>query len=452
MNTVKEIAAPILKLALPLILIQLCQASLGLINTIIAGRYHYLDLAAIGLGSNIWAPVFIFCTGVLYVLVPKFAVYKQQQAGAQADALYQQAKKTAWLLAALGFVLIQILALFCPFFIYDAQVAKITQNYLHFVAFGIPGLIFMVLYRFISEGHSTLRPVVLTFFVLLICDAMLSAMLVNGWGPITAMGGSGSGLATAISAYFGCTVMRYLVSQNLPGIKISSAQQRMDTQAYTATFHDGIQLLKQGLPIGTALVLQILALAVLAFFVAQVGTKVIAAHQIVINIAMVIIMIPVAISSATTIRIAYFSAARNQQAKIQTGWTAAAITLLYGLLMSLLLVLFSKPITSLFTYDQAVLQIASDLIAYCAVFLFFDAFQTVASGVLRGLQQFFAPMLVILLSYWLLIIPLSYIVGVQGGLQLQSSAEIIWSILAAGIACAAVVMVMLSCRGILKHG
>lgn len=450
MNTVKEIAVPILKLALPLILIQLCQASLGLINTIIAGRYHYLDLAAIGLGSNIWAPVFIFCTGVLYVLVPKFAVYKQQQAAVDAAELYQQAKKTAWLLAALGFILIQILALFCPFFIHDTQVAKITQNYLHFVAFGMPGLVFMVLYRFISEGHSTLRPVMLTFFALLICDATLSAVLVNGWGLIPAMGGAGSGLATAISAYFGYIVMRYLVSKHLPEIKILSVQQA-NASVNTADFYDGVQLLKQGLPIGVALVLQILALAVLAFFTAQLGTKVIAAHQIVINIAMVIIMIPVAISSATTIRIAYFSAEGNQQAKVQTGLTAAVITLLYGGLMSLLFLLFSKSITSLFTYDQAVLHIASGLITYCAVFLFFDAFQTVASGVLRGLQQFFAPMLVILLSYWLLIIPLSYVLGVRGGFQFQASAEIIWSILAAGIACAAAVMVALSCRGIIKQ-
>ena len=43
MNIVKDITVPILQLALPLILIQLCQALLGLVNTIVAGRYHFLD-------------------------------------------------------------------------------------------------------------------------------------------------------------------------------------------------------------------------------------------------------------------------------------------------------------------------------------------------------------------------------------------------------------------------
>ena len=434
MNIAKEIAVPILKQALPLILIQICQASFGLINTIIAGRYHYLDLAGIGLGSNIWTPVFVFCTGALYVLVPKFSFFKQQQDHAEAIQLYRRAKRLALLLSCFAFIAIHVLAFMCPYFIPDPRVAPITQNYLHFVAFGMPGLVYMVMYRFMSEGHSELGPVILTLLTILIFDASWSAVLVNGWGPFPEMGGAGAGVATLLTAYMGCLMMRHLVCKNLPHIQSGEliTEER---------FRDSMQLFKQGAPIGVAFVLQILALATLAFFAAELGTKVVAAHQIVINIAMMFIMIPVALSSATTIQVSRFTAAKNKQARVRTGFVAAGFTLIYGLFMVAILIVSAHKIIKLFSQDQTVLEIASGLVVYAAIFLFFDAFQIVAGGALRGVQKFLPPLLVILFCYWIVIIPLSYAIGVHGWFDIPASVDMIWMILMLGMSLAAFILV-----------
>ncbi|MFT4020493.1 MAG: MATE family efflux transporter [Acinetobacter sp.] len=440
MNIFKDISIPILKLALPLILIQLCQASLGLVNTLVAGKYNYQDLAGVGLGSSIWTPIFILFTGILYVLVPKVSMLKQQHDAEQIAVLFQQGKKIACTLSIFGFVVIQLLAFLCPLMIADAKVSIITKHYLHFVAFAMPGLVYATLYRFISEGNSQLKPIMLTFMILLICDALLCYMLVNGVGFLPQLGGAGTGLATALSAYIVCFVMRYFVRQAVPEIK-----QQPDVQI---TYKESVQLLKQGLPIGVTLVLQILALSTLAFFASQLGTRVIAAHQIVINIAMVIIMIPVAISSATTIRIASFSATENQQGKVLTSLTVAVMTLIYGGLMALILTVFAPHITGLFSQDVKVLEIATGLMQYVAIFLIFDALQTVASGVLRGLQQFIQPLIVILFCYWIIIIPLSYMMGVKGWLQLSANVDVIWKVLTLGIAMAALFMIVQSYRRI----
>lgn len=439
MNIFKDISIPILKLALPLILIQLCQASLGLINTLVAGKYNYQDLAGIGLGSSIWTPIFILFTGILYVLVPKVSMLKHQQDGKQISTLFQQGKNIALTLAISGFVLIQLLAFLCPLMIADVKVAVITKNYLHFVAFAMPGLVYMTLYRFMSEGGSQLKPIMLTFMILLICDASLCFTLVNGIGFLPQLGGAGTGLATALSAYIACFVMRYFVREAVPEIQQQESQ---------VTYSESLQLLKQGLPIGVTLVLQILALSTLAFFASELGTRVIAAHQIVINIAMVIIMIPVAISSATTIRVASFSATNNQQGKVLTSVTVAIMTLIYGGLMALILTVFAYQITGLFSQDVTVLEIATGLMHYVAIFLIFDAMQTVASGVLRGLQQFMQPLVVILFCYWIIIIPLSYVMGVKGWLQLSANVDVIWKVLAAGICLAALFMIIQSYRRI----
>lgn len=238
--------------------------------------------------------------------------------------------------------------------------------------------------------------------------------------------------------------MRYFVSHAVPEIKASE-------QHVQVSFQESLALLKQGLPIGITLVLQILALATLAFFASKLGTKAIAAHQIVINVAMVIIMIPVAISSATTIRVAFFSATENQRAKVLTSLTVAFFTLIYGAVMAMILILFAKDITGLFSQDQTVLQIASGLMHFVAIFLVFDALQTVASGVLRGLQQFMQPLFVILFCYWIIIIPLSYFIGVQGWLQPSPNVDVIWIILTCGISLAALLLIIQSYRLLIKE-
>ncbi len=165
---------------------------------------------------------------------------------------------------------------------------------------------------------------------------------------------------------------------------------------------------------------------------------------------MLIIMIPIAISSATTIRVAYFSATHDHQSKLATSAAVAVITLIYGVVIAGLLVAFAEPLTGLFSNDAEVLNIAAGLMSFIAVFLIFDAIQTVASGVLRGLQQFMQPLFVILFCYWLVIIPLSYLMGVRGWLQERANVDVIWLVLTCGISLAAILLVIQSYRYLKK--
>lgn len=57
----------ILKLAVPLVFIQLCQTSLGLGDTLVAGRYDHHDLAAIFLLASHALLAVCFVHGALFV-------------------------------------------------------------------------------------------------------------------------------------------------------------------------------------------------------------------------------------------------------------------------------------------------------------------------------------------------------------------------------------------------
>ncbi len=432
--------AAILKLALPLIFIQLCQATLGLVDTLIAGRYSSIDLAAVGLGSNLWTPVFILFTGVLYVLVPKFARAFALGQDGQVANLFWRGHQLGIGLSIFGFLLINLFAWLCPVLIPDAQVAEISKNYLHYIALGVPGLVYLLLFRFVCEGGSKLFPVMATSVLLLIFNSLLNVIFVYGWGPFEPMGGAGCGLATTIAIYVTLFCTRWLTRRTV--VQINSAPNFHEASPELPA--NAVRLLLEGLPIGIALVVEVLAIVTLAFFAASLGVEVVAAHQIAINIAMVCFMVPVALANATTIRIAHFRAQNDVRNKRYTGWAAMSLAIIYGVGIGGLLVLLGQPIVNAFSTDQQVLIITAGLIVYVALFQLFDAIQIVASGILRGVEQFTKPMLVMLLVYWVLVVPVSYAVGIKGWGISAGGIDVIWLILALGLGGAALILTQLS--------
>ena len=84
--------------------------------------------------------------------------------------------------------------------------------------------------------------------------------------------------------------------------------------------------------------------------------------------------------------------------------------------LSLVFVIFAKPIILLFIRPDepqiaAVVGLATQMLYITAVFQLFDALRNSALGGLRGLHDVRIPLLVTILGYWLIAIPVSYVLG-----------------------------------------
>lgn len=459
--TNSTIIKPILKLAIPLILIQLCQASLGIVDAMVAGQYNYKDLAAVGLGSAIWTPVFLFFTGVLYVFVPKFAALNNTVDTNNADAnniyhgnthiaaqkLFLHAKNVAFWLSIIGFVIIELLAFSVTWFIQDDEVSLITRNYLMFVGLGMPGIIHMLMYRITGEGNSTLKPIVLVSFLLVIMNACLNVIFIHGFLGFPEMGGMGCGLATAVSGYIACMFLKKQITQQLPWV--ASAGHSVSGNNVSVDKQDSKRLLIEGLPIGFSFLLEVMALTVLAFLISTYSIRHIAAHQIVLNITLIAFMIPVAIANATTIRIAYFNGIADASNAAKVAIFTLLVTVVYATIMAALLVVYDDKIVGYFTNDDGVKEIATILMTYGAAFQFFSAMQMLISGVLRGFEDFVKPLLVILINYWLFIVPI-VILSIKFNWIMRLCVEDIWLLMVVGLAVSSFVLAIV-CRRKFKH-
>lgn len=61
-------AKKLLLIALPILLAQIAQNSMGLVDTIMSGRVSSADMAAISVGASIWFPLVLFGHGLLLAL------------------------------------------------------------------------------------------------------------------------------------------------------------------------------------------------------------------------------------------------------------------------------------------------------------------------------------------------------------------------------------------------
>jgi MATE family multidrug resistance protein len=162
------------------------------------------------------------------------------------------------------------------------------------------------------------------------------------------------------------------------------------------------------------------------------GPAALAAHQLVLNCAGITFMVPLGLSQAATVRVAYQLGAGHALAARRAGFVALALGV--GFMGAAAMILWSAPKAIIGAYIDTVdpanretVQIARHLIAIAAIFQVFDGMQVIAAGALRGYKDTMVPMLLATFGYWgigflgcwLFAFPLGYgAVGLWWGLAL----------------------------------
>jgi MATE family multidrug resistance protein len=151
-----------------------------------------------------------------------------------------------------------------------------------------------------------------------------------------------------------------------------------------------------------------------AIFVGRFGPAQIAAHQIAMNMASLLFMLPMGISSALTIRVGQYLGRRDPRAARFSAWTGVAIGLMIACVAVPLILVGRDVIVSFFSPDAGVRKVASDLMVFAAIWQLADATQVIAQGALRGYRVVLGPMLVMLLAFWVVGPPLGLRLGYYG--------------------------------------
>jgi MATE family multidrug resistance protein len=430
---VAEIRATI-AVAAPLAGANLAHMAMGLTNTIMVGHLGAAPLAAAGLGTALYFTLLMLCQGVLEAVAPLAAHAMGAQdhptAGRVAGAGLIVAAALAapviavltvipWLLAALG---------------YDPELTAEIGGFLRVIRWGAPAFLGSSVLRFLLVAAFRTRIVMIVPLVAIPLNAALNWALIFGHLGMPAWGSPGSGCATAI--------VQWLMLLFFAGCMLAMPM-RIPVRMALRVLAEIPRILRLGVPMGVLRGMEIGVFVTTGILMGVIGADALGAHQLVLNVASVTFMVPLGLSQAATVRVAFQLGLGEPAAARRAGYVAVALGAGFMGAAAALLLLMPRTIASAYVdlgdpANDGLVAIAVQLFVIAALFQVFDGVQVIAVGALRGYRDTAVPMLIAAIGYWAIGFVGSWLLAFPLGFGAMG----LWSGLALGLAVVATALTL----------
>ena len=421
-----------LALAAPIIAGFVGQMLMGWADTIMVGKVGVIPLAACAFANTVLAVPLVFGFAVL----SSVSVRASLAFGAGRRRMSGEALRSGLFIALLlGILMGGGLHLAAPFLSLLGQGDEITntsRNFLVLCAWSAVPVFITTAAKNFCEALS--RPWV-PFWIMMagvLLNIALNWVLIYGNLGLPALGIDGAGVATATARTAVATaVVAYLLTA--PSLK----------QALPlAWFRRGCgaeirRLLALGLPSGGLQLAEVSGFASGSLMMGWLGPGALAAHQIAITCAATTFMIPLGLSQAVAVRIGQARGAAEQARYLPIIFGTWGITVSIMTIFAVLFMGAGTVIATWFVENSAVTALAAELLLIAGLFQIFDGIQVTSAGALRGFEDTRTPMLIGVLSYWVVALPISYLCAFNLGLGPPG----IWFGFVAGLAVASAALV-----------
>lgn len=432
-------------IAWPMFIAQLAQMGTGVVDTIMAGRYAAVDLAAIAIGYNIWLPIYLFFVGVM---LGATAIVAQDFGAGKIARIREFLPQSLWLAIVLGIAAVPLCYFAHPLLDLlnlDPATRDKSLAYLQATAFGMPAAAVFQALRCHTQGIGILRPFAIASVLGFLANIPLNyAFIYGAWGA-PELGAAGCGWATAISMWLGPVLISFYMAR-APALRpylpaLTFVGPRWDTLW---------EITRLGLPIGATFFLEVAVFSVIALFIATLGNTAMGAHQIAFNVWDVVYMPLICIGSAMATRIGHCIGAGDRPGLDLAIRCGMLLTALIALTSAGLLLIAPELIIRAYTPDPGINTMAVQLIRLASLFIIVDSVQVASSFCLRAFKETRYPFLVMCLAYWLLTLPLGYYLGIANATTATEGTLGFWHSMIAGISVAGI-LIMWRLRQILKR-
>ncbi|MEY2634007.1 MAG: hypothetical protein RIR00_2661 [Pseudomonadota bacterium] len=395
MRSVPDIARELLAHALPVLVAQLASIGMMVVDTAVLGHASAVDLAAVAIGGGIQVSIVFALVGVLQALSPLVAHAQGAGREAEAGALLQQGFWLAWLLSLPGMLALHFPDPLLALSPMPAEVEAKVRAYLATLAWAMPAsLTYRSIYAF-CNGIGRARLLVFIGLANLLLHALLAwGFALHGWLGVE-KGAVGCATSNALISWLACfAALTYLLRGPLAArYGVLQRWRRPNWATWRALLH-------LGLPMGVANFVEISAFTLMALFVAPLGAEVLAGHRIVASLSALTYMVPLSLAIATLSAVGQALGAGEPRRASRTVAVGIALAGGVSLLVGAGLWAQAEAVSGVYTDAVQVRSVATALVAYVAVYQFFDAIQTIAGYALRAYRVTFLPMLVQLGCFW----------------------------------------------------
>lgn len=424
-------ARTIVRLGGPLLANNLAVAGMSFADTIMAGRLGAVDLAGLAVGASYFNLFLFMGLGVFMAVSPTVA---HAHGADDAPRVASVLRQCWWLVALLAVPIVTGMwqaGLVLPAIGIAPEILPVATGYVKAVSFGMPALLAFFALRFTSEGLGHTRPIMYMAALGLVLNVCGNWVFMYGKLGMPSLGAVGCGVATAIAiwAMFLAMLLYVRAHRVYRPFRFFERFERPNRAIFW-------ELLRLGVPIAGSVLAEGGLFVAAALLMGVMGATIAGAHQIALNYASFMFMVPLAMSSATTIHVGHLLGRGEARAARFAGLVGMGLCATVMAVSASAILLLNEQIAALYTKDPQVLELAGTLLLMAALFQFSDGVQVGAAGALRGFKDTTVPMVICLISYWVIGFSLAYVFGVLQG----RGPVYVWLGLTAGLTAAAALL------------
>lgn len=420
---------PTLALAFPIIVGQVSQMLMGVTDSVMIGHTGAVPLAASAFGGSVFNVFYVLGIGLM--LPVSIFVSRAHGAGSATECgeYLRHGLALALVFGVIEMVAMAALSFWLGWFDQPPEVLAVVNPYFVLIAASLPSvLVYLVLRQFAEAlGRAWTSTMIMLCGVAL--NAFLNWVFIYGRLGVPAMGLTGAGISTLISRTMGTVVIYYWLRSD-PTLRA----------AWPARWFGGYsverfrEMLRVGWPASGMLLFETSAFALSAVMVGWLGSVPLAAHQIAITCASLAFMFPLGLSIATGMRISRAVGAGELARRRTIGFSSLGLGFVLTAVFGVWFLLGGRVIATWFVSETAVIVLAAQLLMVAALFQLVDGAQVIGAACLRGITDVRVPAFITFAAYWVIALPVGYILGIRG----DYGAVGIWSGIAIGLALAAI--------------
>ena len=418
-------------LAYPIVLGQLSHILISVADNAMVGNYNSESLAAASLSNSIYVTIMVFGIGFSLGITPLIATAHASKKIETCRKLLKHGAFLYPLVGAILMILVYLLSYKLHWFNDKLIIIQLAEPYLRIVSLTlIPVMLFQCFRQFLEGLSMTKLPMYINIGGLLL-NVLLNYILIFGKFGFPEMGLNGAGYATLMTRILMTLALMVLFLMN-PKTRyyLFNKQHLWDSGLFR-------RLRKLGTPIGSQMLLEAGAFGFAAILVGKVGVNELAGHQIAVNVGSVTFLITTGLSAAASIRTAGQLGLQDIHNLRLAGKSAVFMGGAFMIGCAIFIFGMKDIIPTWYVTDEPqVIEIASSLLILVATFQLSDGVQVVSMGALRGIEDVKVPTFIALVAYWLIGIPLGYVLCFKAGF----GAEGIWIGLLLGLSVASVLL------------
>lgn len=400
----------LVSLGVPIVIGQVGNIVLGFADTMMIGHHSMTELAAASFVNTLFMLVIIFAMGFSYGLTPVVGNLFGRGENGKIGVAVRNAVAANTLLAVILLAVVTVLYFNIDRLGQPRELIPLIRPYLVVNIVSLPFVCWLNAFKqFYDAIGDTRMPmyVLLGGNVLNICG---NWMLIYGELGMPELGLLGAGISTMASrilmlvafvAVFFCS-RRYRVYRE--GFMRGRVERAMFRRLNTL-----------GWPLAMQMGMETAAFSLTAILVGWMGTVALAAHQIMLTVSQLFYMVYYGMAAAVAVRVSYFHGQGDMTGVRRTAYAGFHIILAIAATVSVPIFLLRDTIGLWFNDSAEVCLLVSQTIIPLIVYQFGDGLQCTFANALRGISCVRPLVAAAFVSYFLVSLPLSWLLGIRLG-------------------------------------